>query len=243
MIVSTDERRYSWMDEGHTTFHTAEAYSDFFPGSDPHGLYRRQYLALAGTDVEVEMMRWSAYVPIPAFVVANYRKPSTVLVALRGLVGEETFMAHREFIRRWAYRIPYPWDFFRTVEDVSGQDLEWFWRTWYFETWVLDQAVAAVEPTAEGTRVVIQDRGRVPMPVRLTVTRDDGGIERLEIPVDVWLTGARTTEVLVPPGAAVTRVEIDGARAFPDADRANNVWPRLIAARDARSRCGPIRPR
>jgi hypothetical protein len=226
MLVSSDERRYSWLDEGHTSFHTAEAFADFFPGSDPHRANLAGYLAMAGTDTEVEMMRWSSYMPIPAFVVANYRKPASVLVALRGVLGEETFMAaHREFMRRWTYRIPYPWDFFRTVEDVSGQDLDWFWRSWYYETWVLDQAVAAVEPVPDGTRIVIEDRGRVPMPVHLTVTRRDGRTERVDIPVDAWLQGARTTEVTVP-GPAVTRVEIDAARAFPDVDRSNNVWPR-----------------
>jgi hypothetical protein len=227
MIVSSDERRYSWLDEGHTTFHTAEAFMDFFPGSAPHEANRRQYLALAGRDAEVRMLRWSAWVPPPAFVVANYRKPATVLVALRGLLGEETFMAaHRAFMHRWAYRIPYPWDFFRTVDDVSGQDLWWFWRTWYDETWTLDQAVAAVEPVAGGTRIVVEDRGHAPMPVRLTITRADGTTERREIPVDVWLTGATTAELVVPGAPAVTRVEIDAARVFPDTDRANNVWPR-----------------
>jgi hypothetical protein len=109
---------------------------------------------------------------------------------------------------------------------VSGQDLWWFWRTWYDETWVLDQAVATVEPVADGTRIVIEDRGQAPMPVRLTITRADGSTEDREIPVDVWLTGDTSTEVLVPPGPAVTRVEIDAARAFPDADRSSNVWPR-----------------
>jgi hypothetical protein len=227
MMVSSDERRYTWLDEGHTTFHTAEAYMDFFPGSDPHGVNRRQYLALAGRDTEVRMLRWSAYMPTPAFVVANYRKPATVLVALRALLGEETFMAaHREFLERWAYRIPYPWDFFRTVEDVSGQDLWWFWRTWYDETWVLDQAIAAVEPVSAGTRIVIDDRGSAPIPVHLTVTRTDGSTERHEIPVDPWLAGATRAEIVVPDRPAVIRVEIDAAHVFPDVDRANNVWPR-----------------
>jgi hypothetical protein len=227
MQVSSDERRYTWLDEGHTVFHTAEAYNDFFPGADMHGVYREVYLGLAGTDTEVEMMRWSAYVPAASFNVTNYRKPSTGLVALRAILGEEVFLAaHREFIRRWAYRMPYPWDFFRTIEDVSGQDLRWFWRSWYYETWVLDQAIAAVEPSTDGTRIVIEDRGRVPMPVHLTVTRADGATERFDIPVDAWLRGARTAEIVVPPGAAVTRVEIDAARAFPDIDRTNNAWRR-----------------
>jgi hypothetical protein len=227
MMVSSDERRYSWLDEGHTSFHTAEAYEDFFPGSTPHDRNLLGYLAIAGTDEETEMMRRAMYVPAESWVVTSYFKPATVLVALRGLLGGETFMeAHREFMRRWTYKIPYPWDFFRTVEDVSGQDLEWFWRSWYYETWVLDQAVAAVEPVAGGTRIVVEDRGRVPMPVRLTVTRADETRERLEIPVDVWLAGATRAEVTVGPGAAVTRVEIDAERVFPDVDRTNNVWPR-----------------
>jgi hypothetical protein len=233
MIVSSDERRYSWLDEGHTTFHTAEAVADFFPGADFHALYRAQYLAQAGTDGEVEILRRSAYMPPGAFFVSQYRKPSSVLVALRALIGEEAFAAaHQEFIRRWSYRIPYPWDFFRTVEDVSGHDLWWFWRAWYAETWVLDQAIAAVEPVpageagAGGTRIVVEDRGQVPMPVRLTVTRADGSVARLEIPVDAWLPGARLARVTMGPGAAVTRVEIDAERVFPDVDRSNNVWPR-----------------
>jgi hypothetical protein len=227
MIVSSDERRYSWLDEGHTSFHTAEAFADFFPGADLHATYRQQYLALAGTDAEVEILRRSAYIPALAFFVSQYRKPSTVLVALRGVIGEAAFMeAHRSFIRRWAYRVPYPWDFFRTVEDVTGRDLWWFWSAWYAETWVLDQAVAAVEPGPDGTRIVVEDRGRVPMPVRLTVTRRDGTTEEVEIPVDVWLQGRRQAEVTVAPGPPVVRVEIDAARVFPDADRANNVWPR-----------------
>jgi aminopeptidase N len=227
MIVSSDERRYSWLDEGHTSFHTAEAYNDFFPGANLHEAYRRVYLALAGSDAEVEMMRWSMYVPPETFFVTNYRKPSSVLVALRGLLGDDVFMeAHREFVRRWAWRIPYPWDFFRTVDDVSGQDLWWFWRAWYFETWVLDQAVAAVEPAPDGTRIVVEDRGHVPMPVRLAVTRADGTTERHEIPVTAWLGGANRAELTVPPGAPVVRVEIDAERVFPDVNRGDNVWPR-----------------
>jgi hypothetical protein len=227
MIVSSDERRYSWLDEGHTTFHTGMAFDDFFGTTGRRFNDQLQYVAFAGSDREVEMMRWSAYIPPPAFVIANYRKPASVLHALRGVLGEETFLAaHREFLRRWAYRHPYPWDYFRTVEAVSGRDLGWFWRSWYYETWVLDQAVAAVTAGPGGTTIVIEDRGWVPMPVHLAVTRADGATERIEVPVDVWLAGATRTEVRVAPGTEVTRVEIDAAHLFPDVDRANNVWPR-----------------
>ena len=134
--------------------------------------------------------------------------------------------AYRAFLAEWRYRHPKPWDFFHTFERVAGRDLDWFWSSWYYETWTLDHAIAEVVPGPEGTRIVIEDRGLVPMPVRLRITRVDGTIERREIPVETWLAGARRAEATVPPGAPVIRVEIDPERAFPDVDRENDVWVR-----------------
>lgn len=228
MIVGSDEKRYAWLDEGHTTFNTAEAMEDFFRGQvDRHADDQRGYVQAARAGVYWPMMLWTDQHPTAtSWVVAMYRKPASVLQALRGILGEETFVeAQREFIRRWEYRLPTSWDFFNTVEDVSGRDLEWFWRSWYYETWTLDQAVAGVEVQGDGSAVVtIEDRGKVPMPVPLTVTRADGTTEMHEVPVTHWLQGVRTAEVELPAGAAVTRVEIDAERHFPDIDRENNVW-------------------
>jgi hypothetical protein len=227
MIISTDERRYTWIDEGNTTFNENMARADFF--NDPYQYLEdvETYLRIAGTEEEGEIMRRSAYHYSPfAYGVASYMKPGTVLVALRGVLGEETFMrAYREFAQRWRYRHPYPWDMWNTFEDVSGRDLDWFWRSWYHETWTLDQAVTNVT-TADGqTTIVIDDFGRVPMPVHLTITYADGRTERRDIPVDHWLTGV-TRATLTVPGTNVTQVEIDAARRFPDVNRVNNVWPR-----------------
>src|SRR5262249_26312494 len=105
---------------------------------------------------------------------------------------------------------------------AAGKNLDWFWRSWYYETWTLDQAVKGVEARTDGVVITIEDRGEIPMPVRLTIT---DGVERRfqqEIPVDAWLSGARTVSVTVP--GVVTRVEIDAARDFPDVNRENNVW-------------------
>lgn len=251
MIVANDERRYSWLDEGTTTFNESQARKDFFPGSKPDSIEQQEYLVTAIAGTEGEIMRRSDYhYPGDAYGTASYPKPASVLVALRGLLGEKTFLrAYRTFLRRWAYKHPYPWDLFHTFESESGQDLDWFWRTWYYETWTLDQAVASVahvtgkaveehresredrdggespEGSERGaTRIVIEDRGTAPMPVDLTITRADGTIETERVPVDVWLTGASSTTVTVPAGSPVTRVEIDATHAYPDVDRSNNVW-------------------
>jgi hypothetical protein len=228
MTVANDERRHAWMDEGTTTFNETQARKEFFPGADHERDDREEYLAVARAGLEGEIMRWSDFhYPGPAYGVASYPKPSTLLTTLRALLGPEEFnKAFQEYLRRWRYRHPKPWDFFNTFNDVSGRDLDWFWRTWYYETWTLDHAVGSVTAGAAGTTIVIEDRGLAPMPARVTIRRADGASEEREVPVETWLGGATRAEITVPPGGAVVEVEIDSRNAFPDIDRSNNRWTR-----------------
>jgi len=227
MIISTNERRYTWLDEGHTSFHTQQANVDRFGKEEfSRSNLFGQYLQFAGTDLEGEMMRWSDFhYPGPAYGVASYPKPASVLTALRGLLGEDLFLeAHREFMKRWEYKHPYPWDFFNTIEDVSGKDLSWFWRSWYYETWVLDQSVTDVIEENGQSIIVIEDIGNIPMPVLLQITLEDGTVLNEEIPVDKWLEGKRIIEHTMETLSPVISVVIDPEVYFPDADRTNNRW-------------------
>jgi hypothetical protein len=228
MIVSTDERRYSWIDEGTTTFNEGRARTDFMPDRNHHLDDMDFYVRWALGGDEGKIMRRSAYhYSLPAYGVASYFKPATALVALRGVLGEETFLRGlRQFVRDWQYRHPYPWDFWNTFERVSDRDLSWFWSSWYFETWLLDQAIASAQIDGDVLRILIEDRGEKPMPVHLAVTREDGSVERLVVPVDVWLAGARTAMAEVASSPRVVRIEIDPDLHFADVDRTNNVWPR-----------------
>src|SRR5690606_2402340 len=101
------------------------------------------------------------------------------------------------------------------------------WRTWYYETWTLDQAVRSVtQPADGGAAITVADLGDAPMPARLTITRENGETLQREVPVETWLSGARTATLTVPAGSPVVSVEIDAEHLFPDIDRANNVWTR-----------------
>lgn len=229
MIVSVDERRYGWMDEGMTTYHEAQARKDTFPGDEAELSDRGAYLNTARAGAEGEIMRRSDFhYSGAAYGTASYPKPSTNFVTLRAVLGEATFnRAWRTFLQRWAWKHPYPWDLFNTFEEVAGEDLDWFWRTWFYETWTLDQAVASVTEDARGATIVIQDRGLAPMPARVTITRENGETQSIEVPVETWLEGTRTATLTLPRGASpVIRVEIDAENAFPDIDRENNVWTR-----------------
>ena len=225
MQVATDEKRYAWMDEGLTTFHENEARIEFFAGQRAHLPDMRDYAELARSGHGVPMMRWMDYQYPRAGNVPNYDEPSAVLVALRHLVGEETFReALGTFLREWRWKHPYPWDFFRTFERVADRDLSWFWRSWYYESWPLDQAVTSVESGRREVTIRLADRGWVPMPVTLRITLEDGLRLQREVPVERWLAGHRTAELEFSTPSPVVRVEIDPDHRLPDVDRSNNVW-------------------
>ncbi|UCF40673.1 MAG: M1 family metallopeptidase [Gemmatimonadota bacterium] len=232
MIVSIDERRRAWMDEGTTNFNDDAASADFFPGYDSEPFEFSGYTRQANTGHEGALMRYSDRLDTPQhYGVHGYNKPASLLISLRNMLGAETFFrAYRGYIRTWAYKQPKPWDFFNYFNAATGQDLSWFWRSWYYETWTLDQSIASVTPRRDGTEIVVYDRGDVPMPARLTITLANGDTLEREIPVTTWLSGTRTATVTVPGGQAVTQVEIDAQREFPDVMRKNNRW---TAAADA----------
>lgn len=231
MQVSTNERRYAWMDEGTTTFNESQSKKDYYPQSA--GTFEQSdfqsYLQITGTGLEGPIMRWSDYHYNGfAYGIASYPKPASILVTLRGLLGEDTFdAAYETFLSRWQYKHPYPWDLFNAFEDVSGRDLDWFWRSWYYETWTLDQAVGDVRTAGGGggTEIVIEDHGQVPMPATVEITLVDGTTLTREIPVATWLKGATQTIITVDNNASeVAKVVVDPERKFPDANRINNSW-------------------
>jgi hypothetical protein len=228
MLVNGDERRYAWMDEGPTRYNDRRALEDFYPGYHDPSSPRDRYVSAARAGSEGPLMRWSYLLDSPGqYGVQGYEKPAALLSALRSLLGAEAFArAYRGYVRTWAGHHPKPWDFFNWFNASTGQDLSWFWRSWFEETWTLDQAVAAVTPGPRGTEILVRDRGDVPMPARLTITLANGDTLRREVPVETWLGGARTATVSVPRAREVARVEIDAEQGFPDVSRKNNVWTR-----------------
>jgi len=232
MMVGSDESSYPWMDEGLTTYIEAYATADFFGEPDSWKRDQDAYLNIAGADFETPVMRHAdLHGPTGTYGEAAYWKPATLLRALEGLIGRDAvWEALRNYASAWIYRHPDPIDFFNAVEAVAGSDLDWFWHPFWYDTAALDQAIEAVEmvATPAGTRaarVTIVDLGDAPMPAIVEVETSRGSV-RETIPVEIWLQGARRTELLVelPEGGSLERVELDPEGLFPDADRTNNSW-------------------
>jgi hypothetical protein len=230
MQLATNERRYAWMDEGTADFNTVQAVQAFkkdYPELKGKSAINnvKRYLRIAGTDRENPIMRWSQYYYLRGYEVASYFKPASILMALRGVLGNEMFMkAYQTYMKRWQFKHPYTWDFFKTFEDVTGRNLDWFWRSWYYTTWTLDQAVGNVQKTDKATKIMIKDLGNIPMPAPVEITLANGKTLTKKIDVKTWLHGAVKTTLTVHSKADVTKVVIDPDHHFPDVDRSNNVW-------------------
>src|SRR5687768_5560053 len=148
MIINSDERQWSWMDEGLNSFVeylTEELYDNKFPirGKGPAWAIV-DYMKLPKNQLEPIM---SNSENIIGFGPNAYTKPATGLNMLREtIMGRELFdYAFKEYARRWAFKHPEPADLFRTMEDASGEDLDWFWRGWFFSTEVCDISLDSVK--------------------------------------------------------------------------------------------------
>jgi hypothetical protein len=227
MQVGSDEKRYAWQDEGLTRFNQIQAMQEYFKGYDRLSISRNNYVAIAQADLEEPLMRHGDHYRYgtPAYGIASYDKMAINLEMLRALLGDETFMrAYREYGRRWLNKHPTPYDFWNAFENVSGRNLDWFWRTWWFETWTLDHALSGVRTTPTGVEIDVEDRGAAFMPTRVAVARADGSVERSEVPVEVWLAGARRHTLRLRGSPAVTKVEIDQDRRFAYVNRERHRW-------------------
>lgn len=147
MIINSDERQWSWMDEGLNSFVeylTEELWDNKFPVSKGPAYTITDYMKLPKDQLEPIM---SNSENIIGFGPNAYSKPATGLNILREtIMGRKLFdYAFKEYARRWAFKHPEPGDFFRTMEDASGEDLDWFWRGWFFGTDACDISLDTIK--------------------------------------------------------------------------------------------------
>jgi hypothetical protein len=147
MIINSDERQWSWMDEGLNTFVeylTEELWDNKFPSRRGPANTITDYMKLPKEQLEPIMTNSEN---INQFGPNAYSKPATGLNILREtIMGRELFdYSFKEYARRWAFKHPEPADFFRTMEDASGEDLDWFWRGWFYSTEACDISLDSVK--------------------------------------------------------------------------------------------------
>ncbi len=171
----------------------------------------------------------AASVPLSEMAMAMYVKPAVAFSLLREQVtGKERFdRAFRAFISAWAFKHPTPSDFFRSMENGTGEDLSWFWRGWMLNDWKSDpsiQKAAYVKNDPEkGINVTVENRQQMVMPLIVEVREFNGNRQRLKFPAQIWQQEFVHT-FHVASTSPVISVTIDPGNIIPDLDRSNNSW-------------------
>ena len=229
MIVGSNERVFGWMDEGFCTFINYLSTEEFNSGEYQTRMPNMRYAAQFFTQDGLEPI-----ITAPDNLKARntglqYYKTGMFLMLLRNnVLGVKRFDdAFKEYIQRWAYKHPSPDDFFRTIEDVSGEDLGWFWRSWVLNNWKLDQAVTGVSyvnnDPKQGAIISIKNMEKIPMPVHVEITTLSGEKIEKHLPVEVWKNSVEWSFV-INTNTDIQKVEIDPNYEYPDSDSSNNIW-------------------
>lgn len=234
MIVGSNERKWFWMDEGLNTFIGHLSTLAFNDGEyAPWIRSMDQFVpTLLRNDIQPIMTHADRIQPQDLGFV-SYFKPALGLLMLRNhILGEEVFdKAFRAYIERWAYKHPSPIDFFRTMNDVSGENLDWFWRGWFYENRNINLAVEEVEDITTrrgdyyGALITISSPGDLVMPVALRLVYDDGDTHDIRLPVEIWHR-SRSWMFQHDDPRKIMRVIIDPDRLIADVNRSNNEWTR-----------------
>ena len=230
MIVGSNERRYMWQDEGFNSFINIYSTRNF-----NNGEYKsrrdsaRKILDYTLSDTSEAIMNYPDVIQFKGLGNNAYFKTAIGLYMLREIIlGHDRFdYAFKEYIKRWAFKHPTPKDFFRTMNSVTGDNLNWFWKEWFYNDWSLDQAVDKVQyvngDPKEGSVITISNREKMAMPVELKIIEKNGNVLFKKLPVEIWHRGS-TWSFKVKTTTQLDSVIVDPNYQLPDIDQSNNVW-------------------
>ncbi|MGI8950875.1 MAG: M1 family metallopeptidase [Chitinophagaceae bacterium] len=226
--MGINETRYGFMDEGWaTTLELLIGRADL--GNEKADEFYKQF----------RVERWihdpSAEEDIPIITPGNmlageglgnneYGKPSLGYLAVKDLLGDDLFKkALREYMNRWHGKHPIPWDFFNSISNASGKNLNWFWTNWYFSNNYIDFALQKVDKTKNGYAITIQNIGGMVAPFDVQLNYDDGTSETFHQTPEIWSTNQKQTTINISSKKNIQSAELKGG-IFMDADETNNVW-------------------
>ena len=228
--MGINESRYAFMDEGWaTTF-------EYLIGTADLGKERA-----TSAFQEFRVNRWindpSPLQDLPIITPADalhggaygnnaYGKPALGYLALKDMLGDSLFRtALHGYMDRWNGKHPIPWDFFNSVNDLTGRNLNWFWNRWFFSNGYIDRAIADVRKTGRRYAVTLENIGGMPAPVDVVATWADGTSDTYHQTSAIWQANARRAVVNLPAQKVLRSLALSGG-IWVDADSTNDHWPR-----------------
>jgi hypothetical protein len=231
--MGINETRYGFMDEGWaTTFEYLINQSNM--GAAPAAKFYQQFRVNSwarnpSPTVDLPIVTPGDVLSGSGLGNNEYGKASLGYLAMKDLLGDFMFKkCLKAYIARWHGKHPTPWDFFYTFNDVSGQNLDWFWNDWYFKNSFIDLAVRSVTKAPSEYRVTIDNVGGMDAPVDLDLTFTDGSTRTVHETPAIWAANQKTAVVTVRADKALKSLALDGG-IWVDADTTNDRWPAKAA--------------
>ena len=220
--MGINERKYAWMDEGWATmlpfdFQTANA-----PGYDPRTRNAQGLSKFAGNEQDIPPMVLSYELQGASYRTASYRRPGAAYEFLRQTLGDDLFKkCLHEYMNRWNSKHPIPYDFFFTFNETAGQNLNWFFKPWFFETKYPDLSLSA-DKRKDGVSVNISNKGGLPLPIKIKFYYEDGTNELVyDKNADEWKDGKVGILTIIKPKTNLKRIEL-GSTQTPDVNLKDN---------------------
>ncbi|TWI95908.1 hypothetical protein JN11_04183 [Mucilaginibacter frigoritolerans] len=221
--MGINETKYAWMDEGWATIGEWV----ISPIIDPKitDLYAvNDYENNAGKEEDAPIATLSTQLDGIAYMTNSYPKPALGYLYVRDMLGDELFTkALHYYIANWHGKHPMPYDFFNCMNTGAGVNLNWFWKSWFFDSGVPDQAISKVDIDQNKYTITVSNIGTKPVPVDLTVYYDDNSSQIIHQSISCWKDGNKT---VIIPFIAEKKVQklVLGNGYDPDVDKTNNVW-------------------
>ncbi len=223
MYVRINERRFAWMDEGWAEYITAVVTERYWKDNQEplFSNYTSSIQGVVGTYEDLPLITSSQFFDGGNYGYSAYPLPGFIYSVLHHHLGDETFLkAYQEYIRRWAKKSPTPYDFFYTFEDVSGEDLSWLWKPWFFEYGGVDVKVEAFK----GDQLTISNLGKRPVPIQVDIRYQDNKEEKLILSASTWKDGS-TQKLNIPNAKQVKTLSVNAG--VVDGDIMDNFYPSL----------------
>ncbi len=226
--MGTNESRYAFMDEGWaTTFeyligiaeHNKEEADQFYKA------FRvRRWINDPSQEEQVPIITPANIERGMAYGSNAYGKPSLAYLALKDMLGDQLFKkCLHTYMDWWHGRHPIPWDFFYSFNTASGQNLDWFWNSWFFSHGYDDLGVGKVTRTREGYLLTVKNIGGFVIPFDVKITYTDGATEDIHKTPIVWKKNQKETTIAIKTKKKISSLIIDNG-IWMDADESNNTW-------------------
>ena len=222
--MGINETQYAWMDEGWATIGES-VISPLMGEPEDEGIFSKiRYEQISGTNKEVPLITNTKIYSDADYFANSYGKGGICYYVLQNLLGDSIyFKSLHQYINDWHGKHPVPYDFFYSFNNASGKNLNWFWDKWFFGWSYPDLAIKKIEKDDLGTKITIENKGGLPLPVYLTIFLK-GDTSVLKYSAEVWQDGKKEFTFPVKlPVTEILKIEL-GSELIPDKYKADNVW-------------------